>query len=580
MDNENLIESVGSYMQQQPVKSRRRGFGGQFRGPSHPMSIIASFQGFCSFMKKTIKDHHVLGAPQWATFTPNADNIRPFYSRDSAEAAIKNLLPTEECCRRLLKCYFDHFTGIHALFHVPSFWQQYKRYWDGTHDDAAWFNALLLAAMSCAKCLFADDPLSFDGDSSTARNEVVEWLHAVEAWQNYQMARINTIESLQLDYLVVFSKTLNDIDRKDHYTASQTLLANAISNGLHQDWKRLGVEESVYERQLRRKIWSAIAELDIAACIERGVPSMASNLFTDTQGPKGYNDCDYDSSTELEPPEQSNSQLTDSSFAKASHSIRTLRYTIIDFVNNPEKHQSLGQSQLLALRVQISEALDGIPQWPVSPPDGVERNLGLIYRAILELYLHELLLLLHLPFALAKDTASSAAIEIDFQRFVCIRSASAIIRIHEVVAREGFSPIALGNGHLLRAGLCLCLLEGDVSDYGITSPHLFPVTHTELVKRGLDMAEQYVLSLGTDVQSLWLLSSAICYVESRRDPTTSSAIKTRITDNIVALFSKMCWAQQHKNIAFGLSDANFARYVMKIREVCETIKETRGTKVE
>ncbi|KAF2623205.1 hypothetical protein BU25DRAFT_424982 [Macroventuria anomochaeta] len=580
LDNESLIGSVRSHMQQQPVTDHRKSLGNQFRGPSHSMSIIASFQDFCRFMKQTIEDHHILGAPQWTTYTPSADKTIPSYSRDGVEQVIKSLLPAEERCRRLSKCYLDHFTGIHALFHVPSFWQEYQSYWNGTHDDASRFNAVLLAVMSCSRCLFADDPLSFDGDSSTARNEAVGWLHAVEAWQSYQSAKSTTIEVFQLKCLVLLSKTLNDIDREDHYTASQTLLADAISNGLHRDWRILGVDESIYERELRRKIWSAIAELDIAVCIERGVPSMASNLFADIQEPKGYNDCDYHSNTEFEPPDHSDSQLTDSSFAKIAHSIRTLRYNIIDFVNNPQKHRSLDQPQLVELRVQISEALDRIPKWPISAPDVAGRNQGLIYRAVSELYLHELLLLLHLPFALTKDTAVSSAMDTDFQRFICVRSASTIIKIHELVAHEGFSPIALGNGHLLRAGLCLCLLEGGALDYGITSLPLFPATQIELVKSGLGMVEQHVLSLGTDLQSLWLFSAASCYVESRRDPSTSSATKSRITDNIVALFSKMCWAQEHKSIRLGLSDAHFARYITQIHEVCEAVSQVVSSKTE
>lgn len=469
LDSETLIGSLTPQMQQQPVTDQRKSLNYRFRGPSHSTSIIASFQDLYRFMKQTVEDHHILGDPQWATYTPSAEQPLPSYSKDEVERVIKSILPAEERCRRLSKSYFDAFTGIYALFHVPSFWHEYQNYWDGTHSDPVRFNATLLAVISCSRCLFVDDPLSFDGDSSTARNEAVGWLHAVEAWQGYRAAKSSTIEAFQLRCLVLFSKTLNDIDREDHYTASQTLLADAISNGLHRDWKLLGVNESVYERELRRKVWSAVAELDIAACIERGVPSMVSNLFTDIGQPKGYNDGDYNSSTELEPPDQPDGQLTDSSFAKIVHSIRPLRYDINDFVNNPQKHRPLDQRQLVALRMRISEALDGLPNWSDPAPDVAGRNQGLVYRAVLELYLHELLLLLHLPFAITKDTAMSPVADTDFPRFICVRSASIIIKIYELVAEQGFSPIALGKANLLRAGLCLCLLEGNVLNYGNSS---------------------------------------------------------------------------------------------------------------
>lgn len=466
LDSENLIDSLKSQVQQHPVPCRRNSLNGRFRGPSHSTSIISSFQDLYRFMKQTIEDHHVLGASQWAAYTISAPQALAPYSEGDVEQAMNHLLPAEGRCRHLAESYFDHFTGIHALFHTPTFWHEYRSYWDGSHNDPARFNATLLAVLSCARCLFVDNPLSFDGDSSSARNEAVEWLHAVEAWPGYRAMKSTTIEAFQLRCLVLFSKIQNDIDPDDHYTASQTLLADAVSNGLHRDWHLLGLDESLYERELRRKVWTAIAELDIAACIERGVPSMVSNLFTDIGKPRGYNDVDYNTNSKIEPPDRPDSQLTDSSFAKIAHMIRPLRYEINEFVNNPQKHKSLDPHRLAALRMQISEALDSLPSWSDPVTDATQPNRGLVYRAVLELHLHELLLLLHLPFALEKDASLSPVVDMDFKRFICVRSACTIIKIHELVEQEGFSPIALGKASLLRAGLCLCLFGGGQLNYG------------------------------------------------------------------------------------------------------------------
>jgi hypothetical protein len=463
LDSESFISSIKS----QPITNQKKILSCQFRGPSNPTSIVTSVQELCNFMKQAVEDHHILGAPQWATYRPNREQPLPFYSSDGVEQVMKRLLPTKERCRHLTKSYFDHFTGIRAPFHVPSFWHEYHSYWDNTHTDSVRFNAVLLAIISCSRCLFVDDPLSFDGDSSTARKEAAQWLHAVEEWKGYREAKSTTIEAFQIRCVVLLSKTLNDIDRENHYTDSQTLLADAISNGIHRDWKQLGVNESVYERQLRCKVWSTVTELDIAACMERGVPSMVSNLYADIEDPKGYNDGDYNSTTTFEPIDQPDDQLTDGSFAKIASKIRPLRYEVNDLVNNPQKHKSFSQDQLIGLRVRISNALDDIPKW-LDPVLGLAgHNQGLVYRAVLELYLHELLVLLHLPFAISRDTPTNfPAVDTDFQRFICARSASTIIKIHELLMSEGFSPAALGKANLLRAGLCLCLLEGGSLNYG------------------------------------------------------------------------------------------------------------------
>lgn len=94
------------------------------------------------------------------------------------------------------------------------------------------------------------------------------------------------------------------------------------------------------------------------------------------------------------------------------------------------------------------------------------------------------------------------------------------------------------------------------------------------------MVEQDVLILGTRsaVQSLWLFSVASCWVESQGGATDSSASKTRLTDNIVALFSKICLAQTQKNFGFNLCDNNFARYVLHVNQACNFRGQATGTK--
>ncbi|KAK1139085.1 hypothetical protein N8T08_001331 [Aspergillus melleus] len=558
IDSEGLIDSSRPRKQQQPLSSRKSIFNGQFLGPSHPTSILVSFRYLCDFIKETVEGHHILDPSQWDSYAPGAEQPLRSYSKDEIEQVIKSVLPTEERCRSLLKSYFTHFAGIYAPFHSPTLWHEYQSYWNGTHDDSTQFNANLLAMISCSRSLFADDPLSFNGDSSTARREATQWLHAAEVWQGYHATKGKTIEGLRLRCLILLSKTINDIDREDHYSSSQTILADAISNGLHRDWRALGIDESVYDRELRCKVWSAISELDIAACIERGVTTTQSHISANIGRPKGYNQDDYNSSTETEPADRPVDRLTDSSFGIIAHQIQPLRHNVNNFVNDPQNLSSVDQSRLKELRMQVFEALDAIPNWSDPTQGEARRKQGLIYRALLDLYLHELLILLHLPFALPTDNAASSLGDKEFQRFVCMRSASTTIKIHELVAHEGFSPIILGKSRLLRAG--------------ITSLPISPDAQTSLIGSVLSMIEQHVLSLGTDLQSLWLLYAASCYIELRNDASTSSVLKKRITDNMMALISKMCLAQEQKDMGFTFCDTHFPRYIMQIHQACDAVQ--------
>lgn len=53
-------------------------------------------------------------------------------------------------------------------------------------------------------------------------------------------------------------------------------------------------------------------------------------------------------------------------------------------------------------------------------------------------------------------------------------------------------------------------------------------------------------------------------------------MKNRITDHIITILSKMCLAQDKKNIGFG--DIHFARYIMQIHQVCEAVGQMTGSK--
>lgn len=437
----------------------------QFRGPSHPSSIIGLFPNLRNFMKEIVQRHPVLGSAQWTTTAlPPAEQAMPVYAEADMLQSMRRLLPDENRCHGLVELYFTHFAGIYTVFHIPSFWRECKSFWRGTHENPSRFVAMLLALIACSRCLFSEDKLSLSGDSSTARIEAAHWLHAAESWHSHQAGKSAALESISLGCLIQHAKFLNDMDQDSHFTQSQRLLADAISSGIHRDWKVLGEDESIYDQELRQKVWFAVTELEIAACMERGLPSVVPTLFSDMPPPKNCNDCDYNQTTNTEPTDRPDGELTDGSFVRMAQSIKPLRYKIGNLVNDPQAHKALDHTQLAQLRIQVTEMLERVAAWLPLVSGGKEQHTQrVMYRSLLQVYLHELLLLLHLPFALPKNIkVTSSSIDTDYQRFICTRSASAIIKIHDDMRMQGLSPNASGKVHLLRAGLCLCLLEGDI----------------------------------------------------------------------------------------------------------------------
>ena len=437
-------------------------FNTQFHGMSHSVNMISYFEGLRGFLKKTASDHPVLGAHRWAVETIPKGQPSSRQQIEEPEVTLKQLLPPEPVCRRYMLQYFKHFEGMFRIIHSPSFWRRYEAFWTGIMDQGSRFNALLLAAMSCARCLHLDNPISFEGDSSSARKEAIQWTHAVESWHDQQSQKHTTLEVFQIKCLLLLSKKINALKIKRHYMLSQTLLASAISIGLHKNPSSLGVRASFYDKEMRRRLWATIAELDLAESAERGVPSLIAHLNSDMDPPGNFREEDFDESTMEEPDSPDEGSLTMSSFARYAHSLRPLHYTINELVNKPEKHKNLSVTELNSYHERIFNKFFDLKSWPSGASSTYFGDANVLGSACLQLQLHKLLIMLHLPAALGK----SSSITSSHSRFVCRGSAKSIINIYGRLSEQGFSQLCLTRNDLMRATLCLCLIESIAVEHG------------------------------------------------------------------------------------------------------------------
>jgi len=85
------------------------------------------------------------------------------------------------------------------------------------------------------------------------------------------------------------------------------------------------------------------------------------------------------------------------------------------------------------------------------------------------------------------------------------------------------------------------------------------------------MVEQRVLALGTGLQGFWLLSAARCHTESCKDPNSSSDRQRKMTNRIIALFTRICLSQAHKGSDSASSDTHLARYITQIQQTSEYV---------
>lgn len=374
---------------------------------------------------------------------------------ESASDTLKRLLPTKDRCQHFMHLYFKHFEGIYRILHTKTFWGQFEKLWSGELASPSSFTAVLLAAMSCARCLYPDERMSFEGYCSGAAIEAGRWVQAAEAFHSQQSQKHTTITSFQLPCLLLLSKRINDIKVKRHFLLSQTLIATAISAGFHRSPSVLGQRATIYEQEMRRRLWATMTELEFSCSINWGVSTFSSTLFVDCEPPSNLDDDDFDENTTEYPQPRPDNEFTACSFQRFIHGIKELRDSVSILTNNPDRHHAINYAEVLSYHQLIANKFAAVQSQLLRDSSEVPQSTIFLLKMAMELQLHQLLIVLHVPLAFG----ASSDVNKNHARFVCTESSNAIISIYKQMSSHGLSQLSIQKSDLLRASLCVCLLR-------------------------------------------------------------------------------------------------------------------------
>jgi len=86
------------------------------------------------------------------------------------------------------------------------------------------------------------------------------------------------------------------------YILAGVLVRLGLRMGLHRDPSKIGGNISVFQAEMRRRLWHVIVQVDQLASFHIGLPSMVSAIESDTECPRNLRDEDFDvDSVELPP---------------------------------------------------------------------------------------------------------------------------------------------------------------------------------------------------------------------------------------------------------------------------------------
>ena len=275
-----------------------------------------------------------------------------------AASDLLSLLPPPEAMDYKVQLYLETYETTLRIIHKPSFWAEYRA--KPSHQWRESFTAVVLMIVAAVNCAAVSE-LNFTEDISTTRIETQRLVAAVDEWWERQSQKHLTAEAFQVQLLSLLAKATTALKRKRAWTNSGFLLRVAISAGFHRDPSELGGTISVFEQEMRRRLWATIVEWDLAVSIQRGLPPMAASVPAVCRAPLNINDVDIQQESQALPEGRPLSERTDTSFLQISLRSLSLRTSLASLLNDPGAR--LSWSEILSYEEEIQQELRNLPEW-------------------------------------------------------------------------------------------------------------------------------------------------------------------------------------------------------------------------
>lgn len=298
---------------------------------------------------------------------------------------------------------------------------------------------------------------------------------------------------------------------------------------------------SAFEAEERRRLWITIAELDLQASIESGMPVMTPDLDYRSLSPANLDDADfdefYDTTTEL-PESRPLHESTDSLLQVTLTMSLSQRIKTMIFINNAGQERNL--KTIFEHGRALEEYLRRIPdplRLDQSHEDGTPASF--LNRVLLEIQIRRPLLYLYRLLAMPnseKDEDCSALQQ------SCLESSLAILSYQDyfdpiVVDLDIFNSSVywdlfqtLCKNDILRAALSVCVYvkesgQNASSTYGVGhlarhTPTYSKVSLIRTVETTLDALIRRVADVGSNIKDIIILSIVLQSVRSRGSTQT------------------------------------------------------------
>lgn len=260
-----------------------------------------------------------------------------------------NDLPPRDVCDELVRDYLRTLGLIYRILHIPSFYQDYERFWADPQAASKGFLMKLLLILAIGS-IFHSEPGPFNELGIPVRR----WIYAAQWWLSGPTEKeAGDLEGLQVHCLLLLCRQGYAIDKETNWVSAGSLLRLAVKQGLHRDPKNFPTQ-SVFHAEMRRRIWATVLEINVQLSIDSAMPPLFSPDDSDTGPPSNLDDEDFDQATTALPSPPPNDWYTTSSLQVLLSQSFPTRLRIARMINEPTHEQCYESALHLGNELAVS----------------------------------------------------------------------------------------------------------------------------------------------------------------------------------------------------------------------------------
>ena len=403
-------------------------------------------------------------------------------NRDATKLEILSSLPLRPVVDRLISGYFSAM-DVTPVIHGPSFLREYEKFWENPMATPVMWIGMLFAMMCLAtqfQSFLVNEPRGVDQyPLSTQDVQHLVRLYQERTVQCLVLGKYTKSVPYTIQTLLLYFTT-------EHFQCEDTEIGTwillgivvriAMRMGYHRDACH-SPQISPFHGEMRRRAWAILAQLDLLASTQIGLPRMIKESQTDAAEPRNLVDDDFDEDIEALPASRPDTDLTPMLYVIVKNRTMSVFGMISDLTTSKG---IISYAEVMRLDTVLHEARDAIPPGLQMRPIAkslLDNPTAVMRRIYLALIINKAQCILHRKYLVGAHSNS----QYSYSRQSCIDAALQMLQLQSTLNQEThpggrlyhdkWKVSSLVNHDFLLATTILCLdLDRDIARQASIQP--------------------------------------------------------------------------------------------------------------